>query len=192
MLVVVVIHDRSYCLMVPTWSAFLVHYFLHSSKHTLLSSQRRTTSIVVVVLSLEAHVLSLFFFLFEPTYTWVSALLGQLCSLCLSHSRSCAIHLREHGGTSSSFHACTHCECTRARCTSGNEHVIKEKNFLYSFFFLSTFPVLFIWFQLFFFGTQLLFINHSTHNFFMYISTYSFISKNYIQWWLLFYLDGVL
>jgi hypothetical protein len=76
----------------------------------------------------------LFFFYVSQHIHRVSALLGQLCSLCFSRSRSCVIHLRERGGTSSSFHAYMHCECTCVRCASGNEHVMNEKNFLFPFF----------------------------------------------------------
>ncbi len=77
---------------------------------------------------------SFFFFYVSQHIHRVSALLGQLCSLCFSRSRSCVIHLRERGGTSSSFHAYMHCECTCVRCTSGNEHVMNEKNVLFHFF----------------------------------------------------------
>lgn len=91
-------------LMVPTWSAFLVHYFLHSSKHNLLSSQRRTTSIAVCVVPWGACSFSFFFYL-SPRICRVSALLGQLCLVCLSsssssssssHARVYTAHLREY------------------------------------------------------------------------------------------------
>lgn len=90
MLVLLVFFNTSSCFVVPTWSTFLVHYFLHSNKHTTLSSQHRTTTIVVIVLSLEAHVLSLLFFLFEPTYT------SNECSawstvLAMLHTRSLSL-----------------------------------------------------------------------------------------------------
>ena len=92
------------------------------------------------------RVLFLFFFYLSLRICRVSALLGQLCSLCLSlsssssssHARVCATHLREYAGTSSSFHAYMPCEYTRTRCTTGNEHVIKERSFLDSFLALSS------------------------------------------------------
>lgn len=72
--------------MVPTWSAFLVHYFLHSNKHNLLSSQCRTPSIVVVVLSLEARVLSPFFSIWAHVYVeWVLCLVN--CAYYVSRRR---------------------------------------------------------------------------------------------------------
>jgi hypothetical protein len=67
-----------------TWSAFLVHYFLHSNKHTLLSLQYRTPSIVVIVMSLEANVFSPSFSIWTIMRIDRALLLGQLHSLCLS------------------------------------------------------------------------------------------------------------
>ena len=86
---------RWVCSMLPTWSAWLVHYFFHSNKHTPPSSQRRTTSIVVAILSLEVHVLSpssssSFFFIWANKYIeWALCLVN--CARYISLLRSLPI-----------------------------------------------------------------------------------------------------
>ena len=103
----------------------------HSVEQQVLSSPY-CPSRCMFFLFLLRRLLRLLLFLFELTNTssersaW-STMLAISRSLSLPYSCSYATHLGEHGGTSSSFHACTHCQRTRARCTSGNEHVIKKK-----------------------------------------------------------------
>lgn len=133
--------------------------------------------------SLGAYVLRLFLFLNLIQHTHrVNALLGHLCLLCLSHSfyRSCSrsIHLRGYSSTSSSFHAYMHCECTRIRYMSGNEHAIKEKKVFYFFFtFLTSFSSLFFFYFNFPIGVQMVLFSHSVQKRILFSVTYSFISK---------------
>jgi len=138
MYVLILIHDRLYCSKMSTWSIFLVHYFLHSSKHILLSLQYRTTSTVVVVMSPEANVFSPFFSIWTIIYIYIyiyidkALFLGQLHSLCL-----CVSLVLYTLGSMSVSHCRFMLACianTSVRCIFGNEHVIKEKNF-FSFFF---------------------------------------------------------
>ena len=149
MLVGVVIPDRSYCFMVPPWSAFLVHYLLHSNKHLLLSLQRRITSIVVVYVVPWGTRSFSFFYLRQCTCR-VSALLGQLCLLHLSLLFLLRYTPQEYGGTSSSLHAYMHGKRTRIRCTPGNERIFirRKKIFLRHFppdlYFLFVDQLLFI------------------------------------------------
>ena len=74
-----------------------------------------------------------FFFYLSQHVLRMSALLGQLCARYVTHTfsvslyRSCAIHLREHGGTSSSFHGYMPCEYTHAQDTRPEMNILLSK-----------------------------------------------------------------
>jgi hypothetical protein len=139
MFVLILIHDRSYRSMIPAWTTFHVHYFLHSNKHTIVVTVYSNKYCRCCVVP-RGERFFLHFFLFESWY------ISTKCSCLVNYARyvsfslSLSLLLHTLGSMSVShcrfMHACI--ANTSVRCTFGNEHVIKEKKLFFIFFYCKT------------------------------------------------------